>query len=167
MGCTKQQIHLRRPGTDAAKGDEPGPCLLHTRGPLPLLLHQAPLLGFELRARRLELPVGGFLGFVHEALRVSPGQPWPACAIQGTGTLVGARSGGVAGGRLGFAVLVGARRHHELGMHLTLAFHGFAPGPAAATAATASCDAASGRVLQDVPRARLMLTAALGYAFRF
>jgi len=113
------------------------------------------------RARRLELPVGGFAGLVHEALRVAPGQPRPPCAIQDGGTLVGARAGGVLGGRLGFAVLVGARRHHELGMHLTLAFHGFGPGPSAP-----ACDA-PGRVLQDVPRARLMLTGALGYAYRF
>ncbi len=113
------------------------------------------------RARRLELPVGGFAGVVREALRVAPGQPRPTCAIQDGGTLVGARAGGVLGGRLGFAVLVGARRHHELGMHLTLAFHGFGPGPSAP-----ACDA-PGRVLQDVPRARLMLTGALGYAYRF
>lgn len=79
------------------------------------------------RARRLEIPLGGF------------------------------------GGRLGFAVLVGSRRHHELGMHLTTAFHGhgFGPGPSAP-----ACDA-PGRVLQDVPRARLMLTGARGYAYRF
>ncbi|HEY0132484.1 MAG TPA: hypothetical protein VGB85_00355, partial [Nannocystis sp.] len=75
--------------------------------------------------------------------------------------LLGARTGGVLGGRVGFAVLVGARRHHELGMQLTLAFHGFGPGPSAP-----ACDA-PGRVLQDVPRARLMVTGALGYAFRF
>ena len=113
------------------------------------------------RARRLELPLGGFAGVVREALRVAPGQPRPTCAIQDGGTLVGARGGGVLGGRLGFAVLVGARRHHELGMHLTLAFHGFGPGPSAP-----ACDT-PGRVLQDVPRARLMLTGALGYAYRF
>ena len=113
------------------------------------------------RARRLELPIGGFVGLAREALRVAPGQPRPPCAIQDDGTLVGARAGGVLGGRLGFAVLVGARRHHELGMHLTLAFHGFGPGPSAP-----ACDA-PGRVLQDVPRARLMLTGALGYAYRF
>ncbi len=109
----------------------------------------------------MELPIGGLVGLVREALRVSSGQPRPACATQGTGTLLAARTGGVLGGRIGFTVLVGACRHHELGMQLTLAFHGFGPGPSAP-----ACDA-PGRVLQDVPRARLMLTGALGYALRF
>ncbi len=139
-------------------------------GAAPVALSTAALLldaGYALplgRSRRFELPVAGFVGVAREALRVTGGRPAPACAIEGGGALVGARAGGVAGGRLGFAVLVGARRHHELGMHLTLAFHGFGPGP---SGSSASACPAPARVLQDVPRARLVTTAALGYAFRF
>ncbi|MBK9756336.1 MAG: hypothetical protein IPO88_23120 [Nannocystis sp.] len=116
--------------------------------------------------RRFELPIGGFAGAAREALRVRAGQPLPTCAIQSTGTLVAARAGGVVGGRIGFAVLVGARRNHELGMHLTSAFHGFGRGPLA-PADPNGPNACDGHVLQDVPRARFVLTSAIGYAFRF
>ena len=117
------------------------------------------------QSRRFELSVGGLVGAAREALRVRDGQPLPTCAIQSTGTLVAARAGAVLGGRLGFAVLVGARRNHELGMHLTPAFHGFGHGPTGSTGSTGStCD---GHILQDVPRARFVLTSAIGYAIRF
>jgi hypothetical protein len=115
--------------------------------------------------RRFELSLGGLLGVAREALRVRDGQPLPTCAIQSTGTLVAARAGAVLGGRFGFAVLVGARRNHELGMHLTPAFHGYGPGPTGSTGSTGS--ACPGYVLQDVPRARFVLTSAIGYAIRF
>lgn len=108
--------------------------------------------------RRFELPLGGFLGVAREALRTRAGQPLPGCAIQvTTAALAGARAGGVVGGRLGFAVLVGPRRNHELGMHLNLAFFGFGP----------RFDLGPGCLSQDVPRARFVLTGAAGYAFRF
>lgn len=113
--------------------------------------------------RRFELSLGGLVGAAREALRVRDGQPLPTCAVQSTGTLVAARAGAVLGGRLGFAVLVGARRNHELGMHLTSALHGFGPGPSSTTAGS-TCD---GTILRDVPRARFVLTSAIGYAFRF
>ncbi len=112
--------------------------------------------------RRFELSLGGLVGAAREALRVRDGQPLPTCAIQSTGTLVAARAGAVLGGRVGFAVLVGARRNHELGMHLTPAFHGYGPGPTGSTGSTCH-----GYVLQDVPRARFVLTSAIGYAIRF
>lgn len=111
--------------------------------------------------RRLELPLGLELGLAREGLRVRTGQPLPACAAHTSGTLVSARPGGMAGGRLGLAVLVGPRRNHEIGMHIHLAFLGFGPGSAAT-----SCDerpfAAAG-----VARTRLVLSTSLGYAFRF
>lgn len=116
------------------------------------------------RHRRLELALGGLVGVVREALRVRAGQALPACATGTAGTLVSARAGGVVGGRVGFAVLVGARRNHELGMHITLAFHGFGPGGAAAT--PAQCDERP-FAAQSVPRARFVITGALGYALRF
>jgi len=50
-------------------------------------------------------------------------------------------------------------------MHLTPAFHGFGHGPTGSTGSTGStCD---GHILQDVPRARFVLTSAIGYAIRF
>jgi hypothetical protein len=110
------------------------------------------------RTHRLELPVGGFIGVAREALRTRVDQPLPGCAIQTmTAALAGARAGGVAGGRLGFAVLVGPRRNHELGMQLSLAFFGFGP----------RFDLGPGCLSQDVPRARFVLTGVAGYAFRF
>jgi len=111
--------------------------------------------------RRLELLAGGLLGVAREALHLRPGQTPPACTVQSARRLVSARAGGVVGGRLGFAVLVGARRHHELGMHLTLALLGFGPGSAAAP-----CDERP-FAAQAVPRVRAAVTGALGYAFRF
>lgn len=81
--------------------------------------------------------------------------------MQSARRLVSAHAGGVVGGRLGFAVLVGARRHHELGMHITFAFFGFGPGSAADSCDERPFAAAS------VLRARAVITSALGYAFRF
>jgi len=121
-------------------------------------------LGYAVRlgpGRRLELPLGLELGVAREGLRVRTGQPLPACAAHSSGTLVSARPGAMAGGRLGLAVLVGPRRNHEIGMHIHLAFLGFGPGSAATT-----CDeppfAAAG-----IARTRLVLSTSLGYAFRF
>jgi hypothetical protein len=111
--------------------------------------------------RRFELPLGGAVGVMREALRVRPGQPLPACADGGADTLVSARAGGVVGGRLGFAVLVGPRRNHEIGMHVHLAFIGLGRGTAGG-----SCDRPP-PVAAELPRARLVITSAVGYAFRF
>lgn len=111
--------------------------------------------------RRFELSAGGLLGIARETLRLRPGQPPPPCSVEGARRLVSARAGGVVGGRIGFAVLVGARRHHELGMHFTLAFIGTGPGSAAD-----HCDERP-FAAQAVPRARAVIVSALGYAFRF
>jgi hypothetical protein len=112
--------------------------------------------------RRLELPLGASSASPARACGCAPANPCRPAPPQTTGTLVAARPGGVAGGRLGFAVLVGPRRNHELGMHIHLAFFGFGPPGSAA----GSCDerpfAAAG-----VARARLVLATSLGYAFRF
>jgi len=153
------QLSLAAPGQTAASN------LALSTQTLVLDLGHAIPLG---QARRLELSFGGLVGAAREALRVRAGQPLPTCAIQSTGTLVAARAGAVLGGRLGFAVLVGARRNHELGMHLTPAFHGFSRGPSGSSGSSGStgstCD---GHILQDVPRARFVLTSAIGYAIRF
>lgn len=112
-------------------------------------------------ARRLELPLGAVLGVAREGLRVRPGQTLPPCAAAAAGTLVSARAGAVVGGRIGFAVLVGPRRNHEIGMHIHLAYFGLGRGTAAAT-----CDerpfASAG-----IARNRLVLATSVGYAFRF
>lgn len=121
-------------------------------------------IGYAVRLgpnRRLELPLGLELGLAREGLRVRTGQPLPACAAHTSGTLVSARPGGMAGGRLGLAVLVGPRRNHEIGMHIHLAFLGFGPGSAATT-----CDE-SPFAAAGVARTRLVLSTSLGYAFRF
>jgi len=110
---------------------------------------------------RLELSVGGLVGVAREALHLRPGQTPPPCAVQTAPRLVSARAGGVVGGRLGFAVLVGARRHHELGLHISFAVLGFGQGSAAAPCEERPFAA------QSVPRARAMITSALGYALRF
>ena len=113
--------------------------------------------------RRLELPLGAEFGVAREGLRVRAGQPLPTCAAATSGTLVAARPGGVAGGRIGFAVLVGPRRNHEIGMHIHLAFFGFGPGPGSASG---TCDARP-FAAAGVARARLVLATSVGYAFRF
>lgn len=135
----------------------PGKLALSTQALLLDLGHALPLG----KHRRLELLTGGIVGLAREALHLRPGQTPPACTVQTARRLVSARVGGVVGGRLGFAVLVGARRHHELGMHFTFALHGFGPGSAAAP-----CDERP-FAAQAVPRARAVVTGALGYAFRF
>lgn len=112
-------------------------------------------------ARRFELPIGAEFGVAREGLRVRPGQTLPACAARTSGTLVSARAGGVVGGRVGFAVLVGPRRNHEIGMHIHLAYFGFGRGSAAA-----SCDERP-FATAAVPQSRLVLTTSVGYAFRF
>jgi len=125
--------------------------------PLLDLGHPIPLG----RGQRLELSVGGIVSLTREALHLRAGQTPPPCAVQTARRLVSTRTGGVVGGRLGFAVLVGARRHHELGMHFTFALFGFGPGSAAA-----SCDERP-FAAQAVPQARAVFTSALGDAFRF
>lgn len=111
--------------------------------------------------RRIELPLGLEFGVAREALRVRAGQALPPCAARSSGTLASARAAAVVGGRLGFAVLVGPRRNHEIGMHIHLAYFGSGRGSAAAT-----CDerpfASAG-----VPQHRLVLTTSVGYALRF
>lgn len=127
-------------------------------------------IGYAVRLgpnRRLELPLGLELGLAREGLRVRTGQPLPACAAHTSGTLVSARPGGMAGGRLGLAVLVGPRRNHEIGMHIHLAFLGFGPGSAATTCEDPSSTLERPFAAAGIARTRLVLSTSLGYAFRF
>lgn len=110
---------------------------------------------------RFELPIGVFVGAAREALRTRQGQTRPACATSNAGTLVSQRAGGGAGGRVGFLVLLGPRRNHEIGVRLSTAALGFGPGTA-----DAGCDERP-FAAYDVPRARWIVTADAGYAFRF
>lgn len=113
------------------------------------------------RAHRLELMVGGLLVGAREALRTRTGTQRPTCAADSTGTLVGQRGGGGAGGRLGLHVLLGARKNHEIGVRLSTAILGFGKGTAAA-----GCEPRP-FVELDVPRARWILLVDTGYSFRF
>lgn len=115
------------------------------------------------RARRVELVAGGFLVGARETLRMRADATRPICAAEPTSTLVSQRGGGGAGGRLGFVVLLGARKAHEIGVRLSSAILGFGKGTAAAGCAASSLPFAGA----DVPRARWLVLVDAGYSFRF
>jgi hypothetical protein len=110
------------------------------------------------QAKRVELVFGGFAIGAREALRARPEQELPACSAT-SGRLVSQRGGGGAGGRLGFLVLLGPRKNHEIGVRASTAVLGFGTG-------TASCEP---RPFADhaVPRVRLFVFTDIGYSFRF
>ncbi|MDC0719475.1 hypothetical protein [Nannocystis bainbridge] len=131
-----------------------------------LALHmQAVLLDLEYahpvgRARRFEIVGGGFLVLAREALRIRAEGQRPVCAAHSSGGLVSQRGGAGAGGRVGFHVLLGARKNHELGVRLSSAILGFGQGTAAA-----GCEPSFSQL--DVPRARWLVLVDSGYSFRF
>lgn len=107
---------------------------------------------------RFEFPLRLALGLAREALQSDGKAPIP-CAVSPTAP--SQRLGGVVGGRVGAAVLVGARRNHGLGLHLGAAFTGYGQG----TRAT-GCNASPFVSLQ-IPRARGSIAVELAYTVRF